>query len=174
MFFGKLVRLVLVVSTLGSVAQAGEWRDIGPIQSGDVNAFVSYQVTTTVPAGDIWNGGAPMGPESYKEDASPLWVNVRRPNLSVGDHVFVQIISYLRQCYRGDCFNTQSISQRDLEYAENGRFTGQMQSVELTFQLNDGYALSNRKVYATELVIWINGVLYKDAAGHNLRFDMAR
>lgn len=155
-------------------ALAQDWKNIGPIVSGDMHAFVDYQVQYSVPPGDVWNGGEPQGPASYQYDANPLWVNVVRRGLSAHDKVFVQIISYERSCYRGECQNVQVIVERDLAYAESGRFTGQMQPLNLAYQMNNGYALSNRQPYQQELVVWINGVLYKDPQGRNLRFNMTR
>jgi hypothetical protein len=171
------LRSTLAIAFLGLTFSTGifanEWMNVGPIQSGDMRAFIDYQVKFSVPAGDVWNGRPPQGPASYQYDTSPLWVNVLRENLSATDRVFVQIISYERGCYRGDCSNLQQrISERDLDFAEYGRFTGQMQPVNLSYQLNDGYALSHRRPYRYELVVWINGSLYKDPSGRNLQFNM--
>lgn len=172
-----LVGLVfaLAFSTVSaSSASAQDWTNIGPIVSGDMSAFIDYQVQYSVPSGDVWQGQQPQGPASYKYEAAPLWVNVLSPELSPNDHVFVQIISFERSCYRGDCTNLQQIVERDLTFAETGRFTGQMSPLNLSYQLNDGYALSKRQSYQQELVVWINGVLYKDPQDHNLRFIMTR
>ena len=169
-YFGLAVALV----SIAGIANAEGWKNVGPIVSGDIRAFVDYQIQSSIPAGDIWNGGPANGPASYQYDANPLWVNVLRSGLSANDRAFVQVISYEQSCYRGECSDVQRIVERDLTYAESGRFTGQMQRVTLDYQLNDGYALSSRRPFQQELVVWINGALYKDASGHNLRFVMAR
>lgn len=148
----------------------GEWLHVGPLQSNDVQALVDYQVRSSTPAAD---SGYTDGPISYQDEAAPLWVNIRRADLNAGDHVFVQLISYVRSCYRGDCSNHQVLLQRDLEFAEAGRFTGELAPLTLAYQLNDGYAITSRIQYAAELVIWINGRLYKGADGRNLRLAMS-
>jgi hypothetical protein len=153
-------------------AQAEDWKNIGPITSGEMSAFVDFQVTHTVPSGDIWAGRTPQGPTSFEYTASPLWVNIRRDGLSSLDHVFVQIISYETSCYRGQCHDTQTLVERNLEFAESGRFTGEMNSLLLDYQLNNGYALSRRSAHRQELVVWINGHVYQGPHGENLRFSM--
>lgn len=154
-------------------AQSGqsEWRHAGPLLSGDVQALIDYQVHSSIPEGD---GGFTDGPISYHDEAAPLWVNVHRADLKLGDHVFVQVISYERDCYRGDCSDTQVLNQRDLDFAEGGRFTGELAPLTLGYQLNDGYAITSKIQYAAELVIWINGSLYKGADGRNLQLTMSR
>lgn len=163
MFFQKS-SLISGILALMSATQtyAANWINVGPIRSGDVTAFVDYQLKSSVPAGDVWHGGTPQGPSSYNNEADPLWVNIQRANLGPSDRVFVQIITYGKYCYRGDCGDKQQISERHLQYAQLGRFSGQMQPVTLGYQLNDGYALSNFQPSRYELVIWINGALYKD------------
>ena len=154
-----------------------EWRNIGPIVSDDMKAFVDYKISKSVPDGDICSQipNADVcygGPVSYQKSTEPIWVNIHQSDLSPNDKVFVQIISYERSCYRGDCVNVQSISERDLDFAETGRFTGQMKPLTLDYYLNDSYAVSTKKSYKQEIVVWINGRLYKDSAGHNLRLNM--
>jgi hypothetical protein len=153
-------------------ANASEWINIGPIVSGDVRAFVDYQVEHSVPPGDIWQGQPPQGPASFRIAANPLWVNVLRSGLSRSDHVLIQLISYDYSCYRGECSNVQRISETAMAYAEAGRFTVQLPALTLNYQLNDGYALTRRRAVRHELVIWINGVLYKDTNGRNLSLTM--
>jgi hypothetical protein len=148
-----------------------EWRHVGPLQSDDVQALVDYQVRSSTPDGD---GGFTDGPASYHDEAAPLWVNIRRADLAPGDRVFVQLISYERSCYRGDCSTSQVLDQRDLEFAERGRFTGELAPLTLGYQLNDGYAITSRVQNAAELVIWINGRLYKGADGRNLQLGVLR
>ncbi len=88
--------------------------------------------------------------------------------------MFVQVISYERDCYRGECSNTQVINQRDLEFAEGGRFSGKLAPLTLAYQLNDGYAITTKSQYAAALVIWISGSVYKGADGRNLQLTMSR
>lgn len=168
MIFGFTVSSLM----LSQVSQGSDWKNVGPIASGDMEAFVDYQVQSSIPARDIWHGSMPMGPSSYKNEAKPLWVNVLKKGLSKADRVHVQIINYQQRCYRGECSNMQQISERDLYFAESGRFTGELSPLTLSYQLNDGYALTRYQAYAQELVVWINGNLYKGLDGHNLRLNM--
>jgi hypothetical protein len=173
MFYKYLAKAILVTACgFSGVSAAQDWINVGPIESRDMSAFVDYQVQSSVPNGDVWGDGPAQGPESYQHEANPIWVNINRTNLTESDQVFVQIISYERSCYRGFCGSAQHIVERDLEFAENGRFTGQMQPLTLSYQLNDGYAVSSLQSYRTELVVWINGELYKGDDGRNLRFPM--
>lgn len=160
---------IFAASTLATIASAqngdDEWRHSEPLLSSDVQALLDYQVRWSTPVGA---GGFSDGPASFHRKAAPLWINILRADLKPDDHVFVQLISYERSCYRGECTNTQVLNQRDLDFAEDGRFTGELAPVTLRYQLNDGYAITSKTQYAAELVIWINGSLYKGADGRNL------
>ena len=57
--------------------------------------------------------------------------------------------------------------EADLKFAETDCFTRQLPDVELVFQHNDGYAVSKRDAVGYDLVIWINGRIYKSADGRN-------
>jgi len=164
--------IVLLAIYSGVVAQAEEWKSSGPVASGDMTALVDYQVKRSIPAGDVWKGRTPQGPSSFESLADPLWVNVRRDGLSTGDRVFVQIISYEQYCNRGQCYEQQKIVEKDLQFAEPGRFSVQMEPLRLNYQLNDGYALTRATPHSHDIVVWINGRLYKDAQGRNLQIKM--
>lgn len=154
-------------------ATSASWINLKPITSGDMTAQVDYQVKRSVPAGDVWGDATPLGPVSYRIEAAPLWVNIHRVGLTSGDKVFVQIIAYGESCYRGSCVATQDIVSQDLDFSEEGRFSGQLSDLTLDYQLNDGYALTRKKSVRHELVVWINGELYKDPhTGNNLQIDM--
>lgn len=168
----KIFALVVAIHLGAATAVAEEWKNVGPISSGEMQAFVSYQVQTSIPDGDIWHGGTPMGPASYRNEAVPLWVNILAPALNASDRVFVQIISFEHTCYDGLCNETESISERSLEFASSGRFTGEMRPLTLAYQLNDGAAISKIEQYACDIVVWINGKLYKGLDGNNLHFSM--
>lgn len=172
----KIQRLIGTIGTMFSLAMASTtaraeennngWKNIGPILSEDVSATIDFQVERDYQA-------RPSGPASFKYTAKPLWVNVHRTGLSSQDHVFVQIISYETNCYRGNCYaGAQSIVERNLDFADAGHFTGEMGNLVLDSQINDGYALSSKTSQRQELVIWINGRLYKDPQGRNLQLNM--
>jgi hypothetical protein len=163
---------LLATSAVTAQAESQSWKNIGPIQSGDVSAYVDYQVSFSVPPGDVSGGGVPHGPSSYRYSANPLWINIHREGLSAEDNVFVQLISYEKSCYRGACRDTQALVERNLEFAEPGRFTGEMNDLLLSSQFNDGYAISSRSSNRQELVVWINGRLYQDPRGGNLQLNM--
>ena len=167
-----VVTAALSLTPFGSMATAegaSRWLHVGPVVSGDVQAFIDYQMRSSVPAGD---GGFSDGPLSFQDEAAPLWINIHRDDLKASDHVFVQLVSYVRDCYRGDCSTSQVLDQKDLNFAEAGRFTGELAPLTLSYELNDGYALTSKAQYAAELVIWINGALYKGADGRNLQLEM--
>jgi hypothetical protein len=166
---GTMLSFALVSTVARAEVNGNGWKNIGPILSDDVAAFVDFQIEKTNPGVNAWRGG----PASYQYSAKPLWVNVHRNDLSPNDKVFVQIISYEQRCYRGECFTgSQTIVERNLDFANAGHFTGELGSLTLDYQLNDGYAMSSKTSQRQELVIWINDRVYKDPQGHNLQFNM--
>lgn len=162
---------LVVLSTQGF---SSDWMNVGPIKSGDVSAYVDYQIENETILNDVWQGGPAQGPESFHIKAKPIWVNILRDSLRADDRVFVQIIQYAKKSYRFDGQNVQKIIEMDLEYAEQGRFTGNLGVLTLDYQFNDGYALSRYEPTKHEIVIWVNGVLYKDSNGQNLGISLNR
>jgi len=167
-----IARTTLAFLSIPAFASESQWFNIGPIKSDDMKAFVDYQIESTVPGRDEWKGKAPQGPSSFETLANPIWVNIHRNGLSASDKVFVQLITYGRSCFRGDCANIERISKRYLDFAESGRFTGRMHPVTLDFQLNDSYALSTFRPFKYEIVVWINDKLYKGYDNRNLRLPL--
>lgn len=169
----KMIGLMVLVfvAIFGSSARAeSTWHHVPPIHSDDVTALVDFQKQTTIPRGGITEGG----PSSYSVSANPVWVNIRRADLSPQDRVHIMVINYAQTRYRGEMRGTShEIFEQDLNYVEPGHFAGQLPSFQVAYQYNNGYALTTL-YYTQELIVWINGRIYKDpGTGRNLRFNLA-
>lgn len=175
MFIGLTKVCLMAMASLVVFSSNGFSSDlvnVGPIKSGDVSAYVDFQIEDEAIQNDVWQGGPAQGPESFHVKAKPIWVNILRENLGANDKVFVQIIQYAKRSYRTNGQNVQNIIEMDLQYAEQGRFTGNLGTLTLGYQFNDGYALSRYEPTKHEIVIWVNGTLYKNSQGNNLELSL--
>jgi hypothetical protein len=148
-------------------AQAQDWRNIGPLRSGDATVFVDYKERLD------YQSTLPGRPMNYEAFAAPVWINVQRAGLGPNDRVRVMIINRLTKGERGQRWDGgQEVYEAELAYAENGRFSGTFADLLLQRQHSDGYYSVFTLETRQELVFWINGVLYKDPSGANFSFRL--
>lgn len=108
--------------------------------------------------------------------SSPLFISIQKNALSARDRVHYMLIQYQQACFRGICHDAQSIEEGDLVFAFPGQFEGYSHfPITLYSQVGQG---SDQQIFRSarqEIVIWINGQIFKDTrSGHNLSFDLAQ
>lgn len=178
-FSSLLVGSYVLLGTLPIVsANDNPWYHVMPLQSGPVSVLIDFQVEKGIPAEDYWTNHPDEtieGPKSYYFKANPIWINVRRADLQPSDKVHVMLINYTDDCYRCDCFymTSQKIFEGDMDYIEPGHFSKMSSDpIIIDYWSTDGYGNRTQKALWQEVVVWINGQIYKDLnSGRNLGFN---
>jgi hypothetical protein len=161
---------------VSAFADQSHWYHVRPLESGPISTLIDFQIQSWPLEGDVWGGGPASGPTSYETQALPVWVNVRGGNLEPNDRVRVMIISYQKHIQKGSDWNYsgQQIDEVDLAYIEPGHFAAQAKPILIDYQFNDGNSLNRRHAVRQEVIVWVNGQIYKDPItqsnmGFNLR-----
>ncbi len=167
------------ISFCTTIARAdhGGWHHLPPFRVGDVSIHLDFKVSSETPIAAASSVTGPMS-RSFQHQSPALWINVKKPGLTARDIVHVMLINYSQTVHKGQPGPvTQEIRELDLEPAEEGRFTGnfaQEHPLIFAFQVFDGQQLTRRHHWQ-ELVVWINGEVYKDpVTGKNFRFDLGQ
>jgi len=95
--------------------------------------------------------------------SSPLFVTVQNGWLGARDHVHFMLIQYQEACLKGICHYAQAIEEGDLRFARAGQFEGSSAfPLTLYSRIDNGPEQRVFRSARQEIVIWINGQIFKD------------
>lgn len=168
----SLLTFSLFLSPLAAADQS-EWRHAPTLHTQNFSVQVDYQIHHER-GNDPWGASDPQGPTSYNQTLTPIWANLYMNGLNRNDEVKVMLISYMTSWSRGQYTGkVQDVAQAELEFIENGYFSGELPELLTNKQVNDGNTLYQQRAIHQEIVIWVNGTIYKDPQTQmNYRIDL--